>query len=122
MAKRNILNHLGQVIGELELPDGTSEEVWAKKLAQYALPPPAESIPSVTPRQIRQALVLTGISMTQIEDALASLPEPHKSLAQIEWEYSTLFIRSNPLVSQIGQVLGWNSQQLDDLWKKAAGL
>jgi len=39
---RDILNHLGQKIGELELPDGTSEQVWAEKLAPYAVAPPAE--------------------------------------------------------------------------------
>lgn len=37
--KRDILNHAGQIIGELELPDETSEEVWAERLAQFAIPP-----------------------------------------------------------------------------------
>lgn len=36
---RDILDYLGNKIGELELPDGTSEEVWAAKLAVYAIPP-----------------------------------------------------------------------------------
>ena len=39
MAKRNILDYQGNVIGELELPDGTSEEVWQSKLAPYAVNP-----------------------------------------------------------------------------------
>lgn len=41
MAKRDILNYLGQKIGEMELPDGTSEDVWAKKLAPFAIAPPS---------------------------------------------------------------------------------
>lgn len=39
---RDILNHLGKKIGELELPDGTSEEVWTEKLSVYATPPPTQ--------------------------------------------------------------------------------
>lgn len=120
--KRDILNYLGEKVGELELPDGTSEEIWTKKLAPYAVPPAQAIPPNVTPRQIRQALILSGVSMQMIDGAIASMPEPHKSMAQIEWEYSTAFIRSNPLVSQIGYALGWTSQQIDDLWKFAASL
>lgn len=42
MAKRDILNYLGQKIGELELPNGTSEETWQAKLAMYAKAPPTQ--------------------------------------------------------------------------------
>lgn len=76
----------------------------------------------VTPRQIRQALVLNNVTMAQIESALDALPEPTKSLAKIEWEYSTAFVRSNPLVAQVGVALGWTSQQLDNLWRFAKTL
>jgi len=81
-----------------------------------------KNIPSVTPRQIRQALVLTGISIETIETTLASLPEPAKSLATIEWEYSTLFIRNNNFVKQLGPMLGFTNDQLDQLWLLAGKL
>lgn len=42
--KRDILNHLGAKIGEMELPDGTAEEVWEKKLAMYAMPPASSDV------------------------------------------------------------------------------
>ena len=123
MISRDILNYLGQKIGTMEFPDGTQEDVIAKKLAVYATPPPLPPVPpNVTPRQIRQALVLSGVSMEIIDAAIDSLPEPHKILARIEWEYSTAFIRANPLVAQIGQVLGWSSEQIDELWKLAGSL
>ena len=44
MAKRNILDYQGNVIGELELPDGTPEDVWAEELAPYALTPPEQQV------------------------------------------------------------------------------
>jgi hypothetical protein len=122
METRDILNYLGEVVGTLELPDNTSEEVWAEKLALYAAPPPTPVIPDVSPRQIRQALVLTGVSMAQVDTALASLEEPTRSLAQISWEYSIVFERANPLVAQVGTMLGWTDQQLDDLWLYANSL
>lgn len=119
---RDILNHLGEKIGDLELPDDTSEETWTEKLAQFAKPPVTPTIGDVTPRQMRQALILNGVSMQQIEDALDSLPEPTKSLAKVEWEYSISFQRNRPLVSQMGAMLGWNEAQLDALWKFASSL
>ena len=79
-------------------------------------------IPDVTPRQIRQALVLSGVSVQQIEDAIDSLPEPNKSMARIEWEYSTAFHRNRPIVAQVGAILGWTSEQLDALWTLASSL
>ena len=74
------------------------------------------NIKPVTPRQIRQALILSGVGLASIDAALGSLPEPIKSLAITEWEYSTLFERRRPLVQEIGSMLGWTSEQLDDLW------
>lgn len=79
-------------------------------------------IPNVTPRQIRQALILSGVDMTIITNALNSLPEPTRSMAITEWEYSTAFIRHNPLVATVGYLLGWNSAQLDQLWIMAGKL
>jgi hypothetical protein len=78
--------------------------------------------PEVTPRQIRQALILSGVSMQDITDALNNLSEPTKSLALAEWEYSNAFDRTRPLVASVGQMLGWTSQQLDDLWNFARTL
>lgn len=79
-------------------------------------------LPDCTPRQIRQALVLAGVSMEQIELALNAMPEPMRTLAKIEWEYSTAFIRSNTLVENVGLMLGWTPEQLDALWITAGRL
>jgi hypothetical protein len=122
MEKRDILNHLGEKIGDMELPTGTPEQVWEAKLSPFAAPPRADRLPDVTPRQMRQALVLSGISIATVESALNTLPEPLKELALIEWEYSTVFVRTNALVDQLGDSLGWTSEQLDNLWRFAETL
>jgi hypothetical protein len=43
--KRDILNYLNEIVGELELPDNTSEEVWQKKLDQYKVIPAGPPLP-----------------------------------------------------------------------------
>ena len=79
-------------------------------------------IQNVTPRQIRQALILSGISIEMIDGALDSLPEPTRSLAKAEWEYSIAFERNRPLVKSVAIMLGWNDEQLDNLWILAKSL
>jgi hypothetical protein len=83
---------------------------------------PIVQIPDVTPRQIRQALILSGVALQDITNAINQMPEPNRSLAMVEWEYSVAFIRSNPLVAQVAAVVGWTPQQLDDLWVLARSL
>lgn len=119
--KRDILNYLDEKIGELELPDSTTEEIWREKLDAYKKTPQAD-IPDVTPRQFRQALVISGMSIASIEAVINSQPEPLRSLAMIEWEYSTAFKRSNTMVNQMAPLLGFTSKQLDDLWLLAGTL
>ena len=104
----------------VEIVEGMSPEpqagwVWDKGVYY-------KDIPSVTPRQIRQAMILSGVNLTMVDSALASLPEPMRSLAQTEWEYSTEFFRRRPLVESVGMMLGWNSEQLDNLWLLAGSL
>ena len=119
--KKDIIDYQGIKIGELELPDNKSEDIWNAILTSYTIAP-VNVIPDVTPRQIRQALVLSQISMIDVENALDSLDEPIKSLAKIDWEYSTVFQRSSPLVSSVGSLLGWTPEQLDNLWLFAGTL
>lgn len=38
METRDILNSRGEVVGQMSLPDGTSEEVWQEKLSRYLTP------------------------------------------------------------------------------------
>lgn len=76
----------------------------------------------VTPRQFRQALVLSNISINSVVDLINSQPEPVKSLAMIEWEYSTAFLRSNQFVNQLAPAMGLTQDALDQLWILAGTL
>ena len=109
--------HIYQVVIDITELDLNVKVGWAYQGGKLF-----NDLPDVTPRQMRQALILSGVSMQMIEDALGALPEPSKSLALTEWEYSIAFKRQNPLVRTVGVMLGWTSDQLDDLWIMAGKL
>lgn len=114
---RDVLNHLGVKIGELELPDETPEEVWQSKLEKYQVTPAAQVFPIITPRQIRLALLRVNITSEMVIAAIeATIPEPTKTLALIEWEYSIGYDRNAPFVGAVGALLGLSDSQIDDLW------
>ena len=72
---------------------------------------------SVTPRQMRLALVQSGL-MGSVNTYVATLSET----AQIEWEYATAVERTNPLIGAAASGLGMTSAQVDDLFRLAASL
>jgi hypothetical protein len=119
---RDILNSIGETVGQLTLPAGTSEETWSEKLAAYSFPVPV-AIEPVSPRQIRQALyILSGLTDEFFENIINTLPDPTKQLALIEWKYATVFERDRPLVDEMRLILGWTAERLDQLWIFAATL
>jgi hypothetical protein len=75
----------------------------------------------VTMRQARLALLGAGL-LAGVDAAIASLPEPDKSAAQIEWEYAAVVQRGSGLVPAMGAALGMTEAQLDALFITASGL
>ena len=89
---------------------------------EWTEPEPVSYIPQeVTMRQARLALLENGL-LANVQPAINSLPEPDKTKAQIEWEYSNALQRSNPFVAVLGSALGLSSQDLDDLFIQASAL
>ena len=73
--------------------------------------------PSVSPRQIRQALTRAGLRAS-VEAAVAAGDQDTK-----DWyEFATQFERSSPIVAALGVALSVTSAQLDDLWTLAGTL
>ena len=87
-------------------------------------PEPADPVPVVVPtevtmRQARRALHAAGL-LPQVELALNTLPEPPRTAALIDWNYSKAVQRHNGFVSQVAPLLGISSAQLDALFTAAA--
>ena len=75
----------------------------------------------VTMRQAQHALFLAG-HLENVQPAIDALPEPDRSLANIEWQKSQEVERSRPFVLTLGQALGLTETDLDDLFVLAATL
>lgn len=87
-----------------------------------APPPPPPVIPqSVTMRQSRLALHANGL-LASVQPAITSLPEPQRTQAQIEWDYSNGLERNNPFVATLGAALGLDAAGIDALFVQAAQL
>ena len=104
---------------ELSLDDA----VILEHLVSKHIPVIAKEIDSsVSARQIRTAMVLSGISIAQIEGAIDGLDEPTRTVAKIAWDFSNLYYRDNELVTALAPAMGLTVKQLDDLWVLAKTL
>ena len=93
-----------------------------KAIIAYTPEQEPEAIPTeVTMRQARLALLAAG-KLAGVEAAIASMPEPQRTAASIEWEYSNALQRSNPFVAQLGAALGLDDAEIDALFVEAAKL
>ena len=75
----------------------------------------------VTMRQARLALHAAG-KLTAVNAAIAALPDPPKTAALIEWEYSSTVRRDSQFVAMLGPVLGLDATALDALFIGASKL
>lgn len=73
---------------------------------------------AVSMRQARLALLNAGL-LGSVALAIDSMPEPAKSAAMIEWEYSSEVWCNKPFVQALGVALGLSDAQLDALFDAA---
>lgn len=79
----------------------------------------SSSLPPITRRQLRLWLHRAGL-LSSVPTLLASLSEPAKSEALIEWADAATFERHHPLVIQFATALGLTATQLNQVWITAA--
>lgn len=97
-------------------------EMSAAEIDAHINPPVVTAVPSiVTMRQARLALLADG-KLAAVETAINALPEPQRSAARIEWDYSSEVHRDRAFVQMLGAALGLDSDALDALFTQAASL
>ena len=101
---------------------GTGEIVEADTITWPEPPAPPVPVPqSVTMRQARLALHAADL-LSSVDTAIASMQEPAKTAALIEWEYASAVERNAGLVPAMASALGMTDAQIDDLFITAATL
>ena len=99
--------------------DATPEETAEIEARKIPGPVPAPS--EITMRQARLALLGAG-KLAAVGAAIAAMPEPQKSAANIEWEYSNTVQRHNGFVAALGPALGLTADQIDALFVAGSAL
>lgn len=104
------------------VPDDV-EAGWRLVSGSWSAPPPAPPVipQSVTMRQARLALLNHGL-LANVQPAINALPEPQRTRAQIEWDYSNGLERGNSFVATLGVALGLDDAAIDSLFIEAAAL
>ena len=99
--------------------NGKGWEVLGERPVVVLPPTPIPQV--VTMRQAQHALFLAG-HLENVQLAIDALPEPDRSLANIEWQKSQEVERNRAFVLTLGQALGLTETDLDDLFILAATL
>jgi hypothetical protein len=77
---------------------------------------------SLTAVQIRLWLVAHGISLEQVDAAIAALPDETREATRIEWEYSATIQRASSTLVAMAAAFGMDAAAIDAAFVEAAGL
>ena len=101
---------------------GDPARIWHDGDVIRVIPAAPPSVPAeVTMRQARLALHAAG-KLSAVNAAINALPDPPKTAALIEWEYSSTVRRDSQFVAMLGPALGLDAAALDALFIAASKL
>ena len=99
------------------VPDDELPEGWQR--AEASVPVPDQ----VSARQIRLWLVQHGVSMSTVDDAIASISDQAtRDTVRVEWEYAPYVERSHPWLVPMAAALGLDDAAVDQAFREAVTL
>jgi hypothetical protein len=85
------------------------------------VPVPTPEVTEITPRQMRLAMLQSGIDPDGIRAMLDQIPDAAtRKQAVIEWEYALAIRRDHPMLEPLAAMCGISHEQLDALFRLAA--
>jgi hypothetical protein len=87
-----------------------------------SLPDPQAVPDTITAVQIRLWLIAHGITLEQVDAAIAALPDATREVTRIEWEYSVTVRRSDSMLAQMAAAFGMDEAAIDAAFVEAAGM
>ena len=100
------------------------QESYVRDLTQEEIDRRKPKLPDTcTPRQLRIALIQSGISLATIENQIDSISDSvQREIARAEWEYALEIKKEHPLVDMIAVNLNLTEKQVDDIFVLAVTL
>lgn len=100
------------------------QESYVRDLTQQEIDQRKPKLPDTcTPRQLRIALIQSGISLATIENQIDSISDSvQREIARAEWEYALEIKKEHPLVDMIAVNLNLTEKQVDDIFVLAVTL
>ena len=100
------------------------QESYVRNLTQQEIDQRKPKLPDTcTPRQLRIALIQSGISLVTIENQIDSISDSvQREIARAEWEYALEIKKEHPLVDMIAANLNLTEKQVDDIFVLAVTL
>lgn len=100
------------------------QESYVRNLSQQEIDQRKPKLPDkCTPRQLRIALIQSGISLATIENQIDSISDSvQREIARAEWEYALEIKKEHPLVDMIAVNLNLTEKQVDDIFVLAVTL
>jgi hypothetical protein len=81
-------------------------------------PGPPEPISEVQMWALREACMISGYT-SQIESAIAALPDPEKSIAENRWNHKPNIRRVDPIIEALAAILEWPPSTVDALFARS---
>lgn len=101
-------------------------ELTGAALAEFVASLPGPEAPQFSPltaRQLLLGLLVNGFTANHVAVKIEEIADPlDRATARIEWERTSQFERSHPLIAQVGGALGLSPEQIDAMWQQALGL
>jgi hypothetical protein len=104
--------------GSIEVPMAPDDarQIWDALTQAYGVIPPT-SINSVSARQFKLQLLASGL-LDQVDAWIAT----QSKAVQIAYEYSGMFVRTEPMMAAGFAAMGFTAEQIDDFFTAAAEL
>ena len=105
-------------------PEGCTAVPSEQLSAGWRHAPDNSPVPTtISPRQARLWLVQHGVTLAQVDEAIASISDTvTRETVQVEWEYGSEVHRARPWLAALGPVLGLDDATLDQAFREAATL
>lgn len=105
-------------LGSIEVPVAPEDarQIWHTLTQAYGEIPPAD-VSSVSARQFKLQLLASGL-LDQVDAWIAT----QSKAVQIAYEYSGMFVRTEPMMAAGFAAMGFTSEQIDDFFTAAAEL